>query len=460
MPRKATKPTLIAADDDIVVRRLIGHAFEKAGLKIDLVEEGQALLDAVDDSISVVLVDLNMPKVNGMECLRSIKKEFPFIEVIILTHVNEAKDALEAMKEGAFDYITKPFDPEELCLSARKAMQLSKSRQENEQLKTSVAFSQSSGDVVGSSEAMKKIFKLANRMAVSDNTVLLGGESGTGKGVMARKIHNASPRAGGPFISVSCPSLPKNLIESELFGHEKGAFSGAIQRRLGKVELAKGGTLFLDEIGELPLDLQPKLLTFLQDKAFFRVGGEREMEADVRIIAATNCDLEAMSKEGSFREDLYFRLNVLPVVMPPLRERAEDAWLLAQYFLGRAVESVKGDSVAFTTAAESAIKSYSWPGNVREIENAIERAFTLREDDAYLDIGDLPTQVREDSRREAPIDTPVVSESLAGKTLKQIEKRAIEETLEFCKGNKAETARMLGITEKSIYNKLKRISEM
>lgn len=453
MPPKAKTPTILAADDDIVVQRLISHSFEAAGLHVRVTGSGEELLGNISEDTLVTVVDLVMPGISGMDCLREIKKKYPNTEVIILTHVNDAKNAIDAMREGAFDYVTKPFDPDELCLSVRKAMQLSKANHENQGLKVAVSSIRSTRSFIGESAPIQRILKIGQRIAKSSNSVLLYGESGTGKGVMARHLHAASDRADKPFINVSCPSLPRDLLESEMFGHEKGAFSGAIQKRLGKVELAHGGTLFLDEIGEMPLDLQPKLLSFLQERSFYRVGGEKQLEADVRIIAATNRDLQSMTKNGGFREDLYFRLNVLPVSIPSLRDRQSDSLLLALHFLSRAAKREKSKTPTLTKSATQAITSYDWPGNVRELENSIERAFTLRERESQIDLDDLPQEISGTNSTTPNSDTT----SLAGKTLRDIEKAAIKQTLASCNGNKAESARVLGITEKTIYNKMKRL---
>lgn len=451
MPRQAKLPSILAADDDVVVQRLVAHSFESAGLFVDVYDSGTKLLERVNEDTLVCVVDLVMPEVSGMECLRTIKRKFPKTEVLILTNVNDANKAIDAMRQGAFDYITKPFDPDELCLSVRKAMQLAKANRENEGLRDAVSATPSKSPVIGKAPSIARILKIGDRIAKSKNSVLINGESGTGKGVMARYLHSISDRSDKPFITVSCPSLPKDLLESEMFGHEKGAFSGAIQKRLGKVELAHGGTLFLDEIGEMSLDLQPKFLSFIQERTFYRVGGEKQLEADVRIIAATNRDLQEMSQDGSFREDLYFRLNVLPITMPPLRERTGDALILAQHFLARAAKREDRKAPAFTAEAAQTLNNYNWPGNVRELENVIERAFTLREEEDSIQLADLSSELT-----KANDDSASEIQTLAGKTLAEIEKIAIEQTLEHCKGNKAESARMLGISEKSIYNKMKR----
>lgn len=443
-------PSILLADDDIVLRDLLSFHFDRAGMAVGVFENGINLLKEIGEETQVCIVDLNMPGKRGMDCLKSIKKNHFGVEVIILTNVNAAKEALDAMRIGAFDYITKPFDPDEVILSVRKAMQLSKASKDVVEIRNSVGYAPYKSGVLGESEAMIKVMKLLGRIAPSDNSVLLTGESGTGKGLIARELHAQSKRSGGPFITVSCPSLPKDILESEMFGHEKGAFTGAVARRLGRVELANKGTLFLDEIGEMPLELQPKLLNFLQEKTFFRVGGEKQHEADVRVIAATNMNLELAVQEGRFREDLYFRLNILPIELPALRERGDDVLRLAHHFIERAAKKEKMTVPTLSAAAQNAIQSYFWPGNVRQLENAIERAYLLRLDNSKLDLGDFQSDIIKG------VSGKPKEVSLADMTLEEIEKQAIVQTMEACKGNKAETARRLGISEKSVYNKMKR----
>lgn len=467
MPTLTRTGTLLVADDDFVVRQLLVHNFERVGLHPEVFEDGEQLVEAATEETLVAVVDLRMPKMSGMDCLKSLKKLYPKLEVIVLTAVNQASEAIEALREGAFDYITKPFEPEELILAVRKAMQLSRTARENQEMRHALdegAVGQV--DVLGQSPAIQRLKALTARVAPSHNTVLITGENGTGKGVLARAIHAASPRSAQPFVSVSCPSLPKDLLESELFGHEKGAFSGAVQRRLGRAEMAHGGTLFLDEIGELPLDLQPKFLSFLQEKTFYRIGGQKLLHSDIRLIAATNRNLQQMVAEGTFREDLYFRLHVLPLEVPPLRERGDDILLLAEHFLARASARAKVAKVEFSGHARQALSTYPWPGNVRQLENAIERAFTLRMDERRVDLLDLPPEVAQASKPApaapargqdpGPAPTNGTALGIGGLSLDELEKRAILETLSLCRGNKAETARVLGITEKSIYNKMRR----
>ena len=459
MPRRKKQPVVLGADDDEVVRKLLEFNLEKAGISALFFESGEELVEAIDETTLVCLTDLKMPGIDGITCLKKIKEKLPHIEVIILSNLDEAKLAITALREGAFDYLAKPFDPDEITHQVRQAMSFSRAKEENHALKDTLSTQPPFGEIKGQSPPMARVNQMISRVSQTDSTVLLTGESGTGKTAIALSLHQQSQRKGKPFISVSCPSLPRELLESEMFGHERGAFSGASERRLGRVELADGGTLFLDEIGEMPLDLQPKLLTFLQDKRFFRVGGQKERVADVRVIAATNRELKEMVSEGRFREDLYFRLNILPIPMPPLRDRPEDIPELLHHFINRLNIPGKPELGNINPEVIQALMKYSWPGNVRELENLVERACLLCKNPGYLDLGDLPPEVLSAPARVGTSSAPepafaTPSSSLAGIPLKTLEKRAILETLEACDGNKAETARLLGITEKSVYNKL------
>lgn len=451
--------TLLVADDDSVVGKLISYQFEQAGLYCDLFESGEDLLKVVSEDTQACLLDLQMPGKNGIECMKLIKNEFPHVEVVILTNVNEAAEALEAVRSGAFDYLTKPFDPDELIRTVRKAMRLSRNQRENRELRNSLSEPSMQVDLLGESDVMKELKKVVSRIAQSENTVLLTGESGTGKTLLAHAIHVGSARATGPFVTVSCPSLPGDLLESEMFGHEKGAFSGANQRRLGRAELAKGGTLFLDEIGDMSPSLQAKLLTFLQDKSFYRVGGEKPISSDVRIIAATNQDLEARIQTGQFREDLFFRLNVLPLEMPPLRNRLSDIPALVEHFLNRLSASEKASPPFVDPDVSDYLKAYQWPGNIRELENVIIRAYTFREKESELSRGDITLGAeagRSLSNEPSPSSDIRSLDQMAGMTLAEMEKIAIENTLKHFDNNKSLAAKTLGIAEKSIYNKMKK----
>ncbi len=437
---------LLIADDDPITSRVIKHGFESVGLTGAYFENGDDLLEHLHDGVEACVLDIQMPGTNGLDCLQRIKKNHPHSEVIILTNVNQAAEALEAVRLGAFDYITKPFDLKELTNRVSNAMSYCRSQLEREALRASLAEPQLETPVLGQSAVMQQVQSLVQRIAPTLNSVLLTGASGTGKTLLARAIHAASKRADAPFISVSCPSLPGELLESEMFGHEKGAFTGATARRIGRVQLAEGGTLFLDEIAELSLPLQAKLLTFLQSKTYYRIGGEKALKSDVRILAATNQDLEARAKEGLFREDLFYRLNVLPIEMPDLTDRREDIPMLVEQFVGRFAAENEQPMPRIAPDCLLQLQQMSWPGNVRELENAVIRAMTLRAD---------PEQLQADDLLGLSVPEPSVGmASLGGMTLAEIERRALVETLELCGQRKAEAARMLGIAVKSVYNKM------
>lgn len=449
MGKQVKKRRLLVADDDPITLQVIRHGFDSQGIYADFYECGDDLLADLGEHVEACILDIQMPGTDGLECLQRIKEVHPRVEVVILTNLNQAEEAKEALRIGAFDYITKPFDLKELTNRISNAMRLSRSHREGEQLRRSVAEPVGSVPDLGESPVMLEVKSMLARIAPTENAVLVTGESGTGKTLLARAIHNASLRSKGPFISVSCPSLPADLLESEMFGHEKGAFTGADSQRMGRVQMAEGGTLFLDEIGELSPMLQSKLLTFLQDKSYYRVGGEQPLHGDVRIIAATNQDLEQRVAERLFREDLFYRLNVLPIEMPPLVSRLEDIPMLVTAFVDRYVRENKQQAPAIELEVMFTLQQHTWPGNVRELENAVTRAMTLRRSPEQL--------VKDDLFGLAPQEeTCVSSNTLAGRTLADVEKAAIEATLQLCGNRKAEAARVLGIAEKSIYNKIKR----
>ncbi|PTX99557.1 hypothetical protein DB346_17120 [Verrucomicrobia bacterium LW23] len=448
---KSSAPLLIA-DDDSTIRRLLEYHLRHQGMPLELFEDGRQLLAAMHEDVQVAVVDLNMPHVDGLECLRAIRKGWPCTEVIFLTSVNQAREAVQALREGAFDYITKPFSPDEILMAVRKAAELSQTKRENAVLKQTIGTERTHSGFVGSSVASQNIRDKVARIAPLNATVLITGESGTGKGVLARAIHAASPRSSGPFITVNCPSLPRELLESEMFGHEKGAFTGAHEKRIGRAELANGGTLFLDEVGDLPIDLQPKLLNFLQEKKFQRIGGGKDIPADVRVIAATNQNLKDMVAQKSFREDLYFRLNVLPIEIPSLNERADDIPELSQHILQRIARQRDMAACRIDKDAMRALTFYAWPGNVRELENTLERASAFCTD-SLITPADLPAEIA--GHATAPDGPPF---NLSGWKIEDLERFAIQQTLAACNNNKAEAARVLGISEKSIYNKLKQFA--
>ncbi len=445
--------SLLAADDDAVVRSLVARFGERAGFRVQVAGGGVELLEKMDDEVDVVLLDLSMPKPDGFECLAILSEKYPGVPAVVLSGDHEAENAVKAMKLGAVDYVTKPFDGDELVAVLQNAFRLRKTLRENEELKETIGGGGPKVQLVAESVAMEEVIHRARKVAELDSTVLLTGESGVGKGMLARFIHESDKGDGKPFVTVSCPAVPRELLESELFGHEKGAFTGAVKRRIGKVEAACGGTLFLDEVGELPMELQSKLLSVLQDREFQRVGGEQVIQADVRVIAATNVDFSKKIREGSFREDLYFRLSVIPIEVPPLRDRLEGLNLLVGALLEKVAGRI-GQKVVVSDEALSKMRTYHWPGNVRQLENELERAA------AFCEQGMIEP-------KDLMMDCEVESTGLANEggglqqigsiSFAEIEKLAIEKTLKHCEGNKAKAARVLEISEKSIYNKMKRL---
>ncbi|MEM6823406.1 MAG: sigma-54 dependent transcriptional regulator, partial [Verrucomicrobiota bacterium] len=365
-PSKGT--TILIADDHEQVRKLLKQNFEKLGLQVVAAADGSEALSMLSDETCAALLDLKMPEVDGLECLHHIRKNFPNIPVILMSGEGEIEEAVDAMKSGALDYVTKPFDMDELVTIVKKAIHLGKVSRENRDLQVAMGQSKPISQFIGESPSAQKILEQIPVIAPLDSSVLITGESGVGKGLLARTIHFASPRAEGPFVSVSCPSLPRELLESEMFGHEKGAFTGALQRRIGRAEMANKGTLFLDELADLPLNLQPKLLTFLQERTFQRIGGDRILSSDVRVIAATNADLAKKVDSGEFRKDLYFRLNVFPLHVPPLKQRKEDLPQLAEQILQRISEMRSEPVCVITSEGLELMNEYNWPGNVRELE--------------------------------------------------------------------------------------------
>ena len=441
---------ILVADDDAVTRRLLDHHLRQAGFEIVLAEDGRQAMARMSTDITVALFDLQMPQASGLDCLRFVREHFADTQVIVISQFGEVRTAVEAIKQGAFEYITKPIDPDELVTRVRQSIRSNRLARENRQLRQAVGSPMPDAPFVGASPAARKVLQQVEKVSDLDASVLITGESGTGKSTLARKIHQTGPRHAQPFVAVSCAALPRDLIEAELFGHARGAFTGAVSDRPGRAEMAHGGTLFLDEIGDLPLELQPKLLAFLQDRTVQRIGEARIRNVDVRVISATNQDLEQRCSERVFRKDLYFRLNVLPIHVPPLRARREDIGPLVDSLLARIARQRGTAPCSLTDDARARLLAYDWPGNVRELENVLERASAFC--NASVITGD-------DLNIKGSPETATVpaSTSLAGRTLADIERQAILDTLQFCDGNKKAAARQLGIDEKSIYNKIKRL---
>ena len=448
------------ADDEDTIRRLLEYNLQKNGFVPVLASNGKEAMARASDDLACALVDLRMPEADGMEVLAFLKKHYPDVPVLMISAVGQIRDAVAAMKLGALEYVTKPFDLDEVMALVQSAVRMGRALQENRQWRENDAATTSETGFVGRSAAAVRLREDLGRIARLDVTVLLTGESGVGKGVVARMIHRRSGRSAKPFVTVSCPALPRELLESEMFGHERGAFTGAQNRRLGRIEMAAGGTLFLDEIGDLPLLLQPKLLNVLQDRQFQRLGGSEVLRADVRLVAATNVDLEEKVAGREFREDLYYRLNVIPFRIPPLRERLEDLPELCRGILDRIAAARGSERIQITDAALARLARHRWPGNVRELENALERASAFSADgvvgdeDLSADLG-AASPVAASAGSANPGD-PASPPRVGGMSLEALERLAIEQTLELCQGNKAAAARRLGVTEKTIYNKLAR----
>ena len=438
---------VLIVDDDPASRRLVEVRLRPLGCDVATAGNGEQALAAIrKDLPDLMLLDLQMPKMGGIEVLRSLRNEGINLPTIVITAHGSIETAVEAMKEGAYDFITKPLDAAHFDIVVRKAL-------EREALKREVElFSEDAGKryrlIIGASDKMREAAETARKAAASKATVLLLGESGTGKEVFARAIHNWSERKNQPFVAINCVGLSRELLESELFGHEKGAFTGADQQKKGKIELANGGTVFLDEVGDISQELQTKLLRFLQEREFDRVGGVRPIHVDVRIIAATNRDLEDAVKEGRFRADLYHRLNVIPIPLPPLRERTEDITQLAEYFLHRYSSESKKTFREITTEALAKLGAYHWPGNVRELANTIERAVVLG-NGPVLTIQDLPGRIAASEERSS-------SDNLSYREAMESRRRELVlKALAQSQGNRTVAAKVLGLHEKYFFRLIK-----
>ena len=448
-PSRPSKPAIrvLVVDDDASARAALVRLLEQDGYSVESAESGaKALVLASERAPDVVVTDFKMPEMDGVVLLGKLKEQDRQLPVILATSFSDVASAIAAMRAGAEDYLTKPIDMDALEVAIDRALERRNLRVEAESLRRQLREQTGEGldGLIGASDAMQKIYRMAHQVAPSKATVLITGESGTGKGELAKAIHRLSPRAKRPFISLQCASLAESLLESELFGHEKGSFTGADRKRIGRFEQAHGGTLFLDEIGEIPAATQVKLLRVLQDRSFERLGGNESVAVDVRLVAATNRDLAADVRAGRFREDLYYRLNVVHIEMPPLRVRAGDVLVLANYFLRRFAEENQKPVERFSDGARAKILAHPWRGNVRELENAIERAVVLCAG-ALIEENDLPVDV-------APLSGG--SLHIPGATMSEIEKHAILASLEAVNGSTAKAAQMLGISIRTIQYRL------
>jgi DNA-binding NtrC family response regulator len=436
---------ILIVDDETIVRESLGSWFREEGYSVDVAASAREALEKLTiKDWDIFLLDIRMPGMDGLDLQRKIKESHPDSTIIIMTAYASVETAVEAMKQGAYDYIVKPFDPDDLEHLVRNAIERKHLVSENIQLRSKIDEMNLFHEVVGKSSAMHRVLEQVAMVSASDTTALIRGESGTGKELIARAIHANSPRRYMPIVVVNCGALSEGVLESELFGHEKGAFTGAHYRRKGKFEMADGGTLFLDEIGDINLKTQVDLLRVLEEKKITRVGGNAEIPVDFRLIAATNKNLEAMSAEGKFREDLYYRVNVFSIAIPPLRERREDIPPLAEHFLKRFAQSMNKPITGIALETRELMRGFDWPGNVRELQNAVERAVLVCKT-KEIQPGDLPLQVS-DSRGSAT----------NGKSLSDVERQHVKNVLEETGWNVYQAARLLEIDRVTLYNKIKK----
>lgn len=435
---------ILIVDDEAAVRESLSSWFRDEGYEVDTADSARVALEKLArNTWDVFLLDIRMPGIDGLELQRKLREAEPDATVVIMTAYASVETAVEAMKQGAFDYIIKPFDPDDLEHTIRNAIERKKLVTENKQLRNKIDELNLLHEVVGTSAATRRLLEQVAMVAASDTTVLVRGESGTGKELVARAIHANSSRRYMPIVVVNCGALSDGVLESELFGHEKGAFTGAQYRRKGKFEMADGGTLFLDEIGDISLKTQVDLLRVLEEKKICRVGGNLEIPVNFRLIAATNKNLESMNADAKFREDLYYRINVFSITIPPLRERREDIPLLAQHFLKKFSQSMGHSIKQISDAAQQLLTNYDWPGNVRELQNAIERAVLVCKREK-VEPGDLPLHLNG------------FEDQAAAKSLAEIERQHIKRMLEESGWNVYQAARLLGIDRVTLYNKIKK----
>ncbi len=435
---------ILIVDDEFSVRQSLEEWFVEDGFQVETAETGHAAIQKMDRGpYDIILLDLKMPGMDGIEVQKKVREIDRGATIIILTAYASVETAVEALKLGAFDYVTKPVDPDELSNLIGNALKQKELAEENARLKDRVTAFHAATPIIGESATMRQVLEMIQTVAETDSTVVIRGESGTGKELIARAVHAQSHRRFFPIIAVNSGSIPETLLESELFGHEKGAFTGAQYRRKGKIELANGGTLFLDEIGDVSQKMQIDLLRVLETKRFTRLGGNQEIVSDFRLVCATNKNLERLVEEGSFRDDLYYRINVFSIQVPPLRERREDVLPLARHFIEKYTRAMGKPLLEISVEAQELLLSYRWPGNVRELENAIERAVVVSKGGAILP-HDLPLQLENQHG------------GLAARSLSAMEREHIERTLKEMGGNVSRSAKLLGIDRATLYNKMKK----
>jgi DNA-binding NtrC family response regulator len=440
---------ILVVEDEVNIRTALVALLEKRGFAASAAASGEEALARLEgEPADLVITDLKMPSLGGLELLRRVKAQFPDVEVLVTTAYGSIETAVEAMRAGAYDYLTKPIDRERFPVTVEKALERRALAAENRRLRDRLETRMRFDAMVGDSEPMQRVFGLMEMIASSDATVLLVGESGTGKELVARAIHERSPRSGGPFVSVNCGALPENLLESELFGYEKGAFTGAVGTKVGRFELADGGTLFLDEVGELSPKSQVDFLRVLETREFRRLGGTRLVKVDVRFIAATNRNLEAAVQEGRFREDLYYRLNVVPVRLPPLRDRGDDLPLLIARFLREFAERHHREPKEMSREALRVLRRYPWPGNIRQLRNVIERV-VVTVPDRIIQPVHLPEEIQAGAEAAPTLTVPL------GCSLEDIEREVIRRTLSDVTHHRERAAKLLGISLRTLQYKIK-----
>jgi len=449
------KPTLLIVDDEPGARQSLEVILED-DFHVLTAENGQGALQIIQkEPVDLVLLDVHMPEMDGLEILRRIKKQDEEIDVIMVSALNLARKAVDAMKLGAYDYITKPYEPEDILSTVARVISKRNLRKELDFLRGEVEASRGFDQIISQNKAMLEIFERVKKVAFTSTNVLITGESGTGKELIARSIHRQGNRKHAPFVAINCAAIASELMESEMFGHEKGAFTGAHTRTIGKFEHAHGGTLFLDEISVLRSDLQAKLLRVLQEREIERIGSNKLIKVDIRVISATNTNLENAVAQGQFRQDLYFRLNVVPISIPPLRERKEDIPLLAKHFLDKFNTAFNKKIPGFSEKALDALTRYHWPGNIRELENLVERIVVLSTGNEKIDLKDIPLEILMNSGQN--IQEREVREGGLLKIREAIEKRIILNILEASQWNQSETAKILKVNRNTLLQKAKQL---
>jgi DNA-binding NtrC family response regulator len=456
-------PAILIVEDEPKMLRLLELNLTEEGYTTHTASDAETGLNTLrQEKIDLVVTDLKLPGMDGLEFLQAVKRADDRIPVIVMTAYGTVETAVEAMKAGASDYVLKPFSLEEMKLIVRKELDVHSLREENRSLREALGRRYEFKNIVARSPKMQEVLATVERVAPTNSTILLGGESGVGKDMIARALHQHSHRVSGPFVKINCTAIPENLLESELFGYEKGAFTGAVSSKPGKFELADKGTIFLDEIGDVPGTTQVRLLRVLQDREFERLGGTKTLKVDVRVVAATNQDLRAALEQGTFREDLYYRLNVVPINIPPLRERKEDVPYLVDHFIERFVRESGKPIKGITPAAQKMLMEFHWPGNVRELENIIERAVSLSAGD-MLDVADIRLDLSPSGPGGADIAAFTMSPGGTtafpppGVTLEQFEDEMIKEALRRAGGNKSQAARLLGLSRNALRYRLSKM---